>query len=198
MNIHNKSLNIIFKEFYDSNINYVVIRGFLKLPLTADTDLDIIINNNDFNKAICILNKYCYKRTECDIELNINNKLLRYYSFRTQGEYNNNMSNGCMQLDIYNYCFNYEGKEIFIAPDLFQINLFLNKIQKDAYYIPTNEYEIILLCMRSIYDQNYNWQQKHINRIKNIYNNKEKLLETINLYENFNNILIHLKKILNI
>ena len=52
--------------------------------------------------------------------------------------------------------------------------------------------------MRSIYDQNYNWQQKHVNRIKNIYNNKEKLLETINLYENFNNILIHLKKILNI
>ena len=34
----------VFKEFYDSNINYVVIRGFLKLPLTADTDLDIIMN----------------------------------------------------------------------------------------------------------------------------------------------------------
>lgn len=198
MNIHQKSLNNILNNFNNSNIQYIIIRGFLKLPTTADTDLDIIINNSDFDNAIIILNNYCYKRSECDKVFNINNKYLRYHSFRTKGKYDNNMSNGCMQLDIYNYCFNFEGKEIYTAPCLFQENLFLNKIKKDLYYIPSKEYEIILLCMRSIYDQNYKWQEKHVKRIKNIYNDKEKLQETIKLYDNFNDILNHLKKILNI
>ena len=49
---HLNQLISFFNFLNDENIRYVVIRGFLKLPITADTDLDIIVHPDDFERCL--------------------------------------------------------------------------------------------------------------------------------------------------
>tara|TARA_B110000208_G_scaffold45975_1_gene60961 strand:- start:4220 stop:4822 length:603 start_codon:yes stop_codon:yes gene_type:complete len=185
---HRLDFNTIIDEFNKNNINYTIIRGFMLLPKTPDSDLDIIIEKNDFDKTIKILETHCYKREGISRTFNTQNKSLIYHSFRTKGPFDNSISNGCFQFDIYNYCFNYEGRIFNVANDLFHTYLFNNRILRNNYYIPSPGAEILLLFFRGFYDHNKNWQHKHNTRICELYNEESKI-ELYNILEYFDTFI---------
>ena len=98
---HLNQLISFFNFLNDENIRYVVIRGFLKLPITADTDLDIIVHPDDFEK--CLSGMKINKKNKC-FSINLITKCI-YQPCLTIGDYDNNMSNGCFRIDLYNNIF---------------------------------------------------------------------------------------------
>lgn len=177
-----------FLNFLNNNkIRYVCIRGFLKLPNTADTDLDIVIHPEDFN--------YCLE----NMKLSKMNKTFKiqliteciYEPCLTIGDSDNSMANGCFRIDLYNNFFYHYGINKYQIP-LFYINIIFNcdkfEIPNSDIYIniPKPEFEISLLICRSIIDKNGKpIQKKHINRIENLIKKgikKELLISIINSF----------------
>ena len=52
---------------------------------------------------------------------------------------------------------------------IFKKYLFDNKISINNYYIPDRYSEIILLVCRNLYDKKGKWLDKHVNRIKELF-----------------------------
>lgn len=160
------------KDFFDflnkEKIRYVVIRGFLKLPITADTDLDIIIHPNDFQK--CIANMKI-KRKNKTFSTNLITNCI-YEPCLTTGEYDNTMSNGCFRIDLYNNIFFHCGTYKYQLPLFFLNILFYSRHYKIPetsinIEIPSKEIEILLLMCRATIDKNCKKiQEKHIQRIE--------------------------------
>ena len=48
---HFEQFNEIINNFNREKIIYMIIRGFMLLPMTPDSDLDIVIKTEDFDKA---------------------------------------------------------------------------------------------------------------------------------------------------
>ena len=178
---HQDVFNTILDLLNNQNIMYVFVRGFMLLPKTPDSDLDIVVKESDYKKVVTILEKYCNERKNIGITYKVGNKDLIYQSYRTIGDYDHKINNGSFQFDIYNYSFNFEGNVFYLVNDAFHEYLFDNRIVRDNYYIPSPGAEIILLFFRGYYDHNCRWQAKHINRIRELYNNKESIEELSNL-----------------
>ncbi len=179
---HLNQLKCFFEFLNNEKIRYVVIRGFLKLPITADTDLDIIIHPDDFQKCISSMK---IKKKNKTFSINLITNCI-YEPCLTTGEYDNTMSNGCFRLDLYNNIFFHCGAYKYQLP-LFFLNIIFNsvnyKIPETAteIKIPTKEMEILLLICRAIIDKNgKKIQDKHIKRIEFLIKSgiNNKLLQT--------------------
>lgn len=165
---HLKQLKCFFDFLNNEKIRYVVIRGFLKLPVTADTDLDIIIHPDDFKKCISNMN---IKSKNKSFSIKLISKCI-YEPCLTIGEHDNTMSNGCFRIDLYNNIFFHCGTYKYQLP-LFFLNILFNSINykipdtSTEIKIPTKEMEILLLICRAIIDKNgKKIQEKHIQRIE--------------------------------
>lgn len=193
INTHKDCYNHILNTFNKNNIKFVIIRGFKFLPLKPDTDLDIIIHPNSYNKFIEIYSKLKndnlirIQPSEKYIE---NNKQLFYTVLFTSNQLKEgeHLPGNYYRFDTYSDLFFYkdgEGKEknAIICNQLFKKYLFDNLIKIDNYYIPNPISEIILLIYRNLYDKQGNWSIKHINRIN-------ELLSFVNKDE-FNKICIY-------
>jgi len=61
-----KFINFL-KEINETNSNYVIFRGFLTLPEKPDTDIDMTVSLDDFNKVSDVGLKHFVKKPElCD------------------------------------------------------------------------------------------------------------------------------------
>jgi len=175
---HKDCYNHVLNTFNKNNIKFVIIRGFRYLPEKPDTDLDIIIHPESYNKFIETCDKLLYdnmihayhpkKYIDCNGEV-------FYIPLFTAShlEEGNHLPGGHYRFDTYSDLFFYKDGEggsenAIICNPLFKKYLFDNLIKIDNYYIPDPISEIILLIYRNLYDKRGNWLGKHINRINEL------------------------------
>ena len=175
---HKDCYNHILNTLNTNNIKFVIIRGFKYLPLKPDTDLDIIIHPDSYNKFIEI-----YSELKNDNLIRIqhpakyieNDKEVFYTPLFTASHLKegNHLPGNYYRFDTYSDLFFYKdgegnGKNAIICNQLFKKYLFDNLIKIDNYYIPNPISEIILLIYRNLYDKRSQWSVKHINRINEL------------------------------
>jgi hypothetical protein len=139
---HVEQFFYFLKELNKSNIEYIFLRGFLKLPASLDTDLDLI------TKEINIITK---------IADNILKKVDKN-KYCTRGDKDLNIANGCFLVDIENK-IEFPKTLKFIVNDKIYNDIIrtrlsiehtIEPIKNYKYYIPNHEYENILLKLRSL------------------------------------------------
>ena len=170
-NFFNKDKRYIHEHYYNfeqtmneldiNNIRYVIIRGFKKLPLTPDTDLDIICHPEDLNKLTDIMLKRLEIQNKTEIE--INSIKVNYIQFKTINIPNNQINNTYFHIDIYDNVFFFYKEHICLSNLLHK--LFDNRIKYiNKFYIPVPEFEYFLLILRICFDIG-ELHNKHKNRL---------------------------------
>ena len=178
METHYSQFQDLIRQFEENNIRYIIIRGFIKLPITPDTDLDIVIHPDDFKNAKLILDKLLIFINK-PFQQKIDTQCI-YLPYKTDGPNNPRISNGCFRIDIYNNIFFHIRHKYQIPKCL--IDLIFNTIiqykinhkNQDTFSIniPMAEFEILLLICRSIFDKNCRkMADKHVKRINYLFNN---------------------------
>tara|TARA_B110001450_G_scaffold50029_1_gene46651 strand:+ start:18424 stop:19524 length:1101 start_codon:yes stop_codon:yes gene_type:complete len=175
---HKECYNYILNIFNINNIKFVIIRGFRYLPVKPDTDLDIVIHPDSYNKFIEIYTKLqdsnliIVRNPEKYIQ---NTKEVFYTPLFTAShlQEGGHLPGNYYRFDTYSDLFFYKdgegnGKNAIICNQLFKKYLFDNLIKIENYYIPNPISEIILLIYRNLYDKRSNWCVKHINRINEL------------------------------
>lgn len=171
---HSEQFFYFLRELNKSKIEYIFLRGFLKLPHSLDTDLDLITKDLNIVRKIAdsILkkvseNKYC-----------------------TVGIHDPNIANGCFLIDFDNkiefpkrlkYTVNDNIYNDILKTKL-SIEHTIDPIGNYKYYIPNHEYENILLKMRS--KDKPKKAKKHENRI-NLLNKAMDIKKYNNLLKSF-------------
>lgn len=165
-NINHSAIFEKLAEFLqDKNINYIILRGFTKLPLLPDTDLDIVVESKSFNIFVDLLNKSKYFSNNSPKEIIINNKNCIYYPFFTIGKKDDNIPNGRFRLDIHNKFFFFYKNRIVLNDEISKEIFNTKEMFKKIYSVPNNSWEFILLLYRIIYDLKGKIRGKHMNRL---------------------------------
>lgn len=169
-NTHLENFNKFIQELNQTNIRYVVVRGFKQMPYTADTDLDIVIHYDDYDKFLEFVNTQLSETIEL-VNSKTFQKNLYYNSYQTIGTYGDNLSNGCYQLDIYSNMFFLLSDSEGIALTAEFVNYVFNNKQKYLnFFIPDIYSEIILLICRCYFDKYGVFSEKHKERINHLLN----------------------------
>lgn len=148
-------------DLEENNIRYVIIRGFKKLPITPDTDLDIVCHPEDLDKAKDIMLKKLHLMKSKIIQ--IGSETVNYIQFKTKSIPNNLIKNTYFHIDIYDNIFFFYKEKICISKLL--CKLFDNRIKyMTKFYIPTPEFEYFLLIIRVCFDLGI-LRDKHKNRL---------------------------------
>jgi hypothetical protein len=170
-----------FYNFIDKinklNIRYVCIRGFQKLPEKPDTDLDVIIHLEDYDKFHEIA-RACLKPGGIDDFGFAEYSQMLYQAYFTKGKHDNNLPNGCFRVDTYNCLFfksPLTGKP-WTVPITFLNTMFNSRKKEFGIWIPSPECEIVLLLLRDILDLDGQWKKKHIDRINELFNKSSKFI----------------------
>jgi len=162
--------DLVLKLFNEHEVEFVIIRGFRFLPDRMDTDIDLVIHPNSYNKFL----EVCKILKENKIVNNsrpkgyiYNNKKFYYDPLVTQKHFTGRY----YRFDTYSDLFFYEngegrGNNALVVNNLFKYYLFKNKVKKDNYFIPHPIHDVILLLYRNIYDKQCIWKKKHTDRIK--------------------------------
>jgi len=174
-----------------------------------DTDLDIIIHPNSYNKFKEVCNKFRDDKLIRNLpgkNYTENKKVVHYVPFVTEKHFTegNHLPGKRYRYDTYSDLFffkNGEGggrpRNAIILNSLFKKYVFDNKIKKDNYYIPNPISEIILLIYRNLYDLSGNWKRKHRVRITSLLHdiNNSEFLKVCNFcFSSEQNILELLQK----
>ena len=175
---HKDCYNHILDTLNKNNIKFVIIRGFKYLPLKPDTDLDIVIHPDSYNKFIEIYSKLKNDnliRIQPSAKYIENDKEVFYTPLFTANHLKDgkHLPGNYYRFDTYSDLFFYKdgegkGKNAIICNPLFKKYLFDNLIKIDNYYIPDSISEIILLIYRNLYDKRGKWSGKHIQRINEL------------------------------
>ena len=180
--MHKEIFARFIKELNNSDINYLILRGFGRLPDYPDSDIDLVCHAADweqFNKiAMQFLSKDPNEPFEnygfaeyCD---------MLYHPYFTPGKKDRSISNGCFRVDTYNSIYfsspfnNF--KSFWTVPLEFSDAVFADKAKfKTSQYscfIPKPEHEVVLLVLRSLLDvigwKKKQCKEKHTNRIKQL------------------------------
>lgn len=171
--IENSHWNSLYKLVYELNnqqIRWITIRGFRKLPTTADTDLDIVIHPNDYDKFCKMMDSFIelgyFTTNHKNSQYNHNSKQLYYSAYSTIGNDGGYISNNCFQLDIYNNLFFFDNKNGVCLNDGFINEMFKYSNIQNHIVIPHIHFELIILLFRIQVDKNGYWSDKH----KHIFN----------------------------
>jgi len=206
---HKDCYNYILDTFNENDIKFVIIRGFINLPRTMDTDLDIIIHPNSYNRFKEICNKFKDNNLIRNLKgkrYTENKKVVHYVPFVTEAHFTegNHLPGKRYRYDTYSDLFFFKDGEggnkpanAIILNSLFKKYVFDNKIKKDNYYIPNPISEIILLIYRNLYDLGGHWKKKHSRRIGGLLSktNKDEFVKVCNFcFSSEQNILELLQK----
>ena len=167
--MHKQIFSNFIKELNSNNINYVILRGFLKLPHSPDSDIDLACHLDDWDKFNLIAAKHLSKDPREPFQnygfAEYCNML--YHPYFTPGVKDNRISNGCFRVDSYNSIYfsspfnNFKG--FWTVPFSFNNDVFSEKISRSCgdyfYYLPKIEHEIVLLILRSVLDI-IGWKRK--------------------------------------
>ena len=193
----------IFANFINdlnkNNINYLIIRGFNKLPHKPDSDIDLVCHRSDWESFNQIALKYLSKDPKepfenygfaeyCD---------MLYHPYFTPGPKQSDISNGCFRVDSYNSIYfssPFENfKSFWTISDNISERIFNEKEKTNTenyfFYKPSNEHELTLLLLRVLLDvmgwKNKECKSKHKDRINyllpkcNIEKLKSEIKETL-------------------
>tara|TARA_B100000886_G_scaffold339921_1_gene306969 strand:+ start:1895 stop:2995 length:1101 start_codon:yes stop_codon:yes gene_type:complete len=181
---HKECFNYVLNTLNSNKIKFVIIRGFKYLPLKPDTDLDIIIHPDSYNKFIEIYSKMKEDnliRVQKPVKYNSNNNNYYYTPIFTEKHFKEgcHLPGNYYRFDTYSDLFFYKdgegkGKNAKVCNQLFKKYMFDNLIKVNNYFIPNSISEIILLIYRNLYDKRGNWKRKHINRINDLMSTVDK------------------------
>ena len=191
--IHREKFEL-FIDFLDSkDIKYVIMRGYDKLPLFPNTDLDIVIESSMYSEVLNFLNNSKdFKTDEPSKNLLIDKVSCRYNPYFTDYKKCSEIPNGCFRLDLYNHFF-YFGKKVIISPEM-ESDIFQSSIRfKNRYRIPSPSWDSLLLMYRAFFDKGGIIPKKYIQRIEflmaNITNNKKEFERCLGLLKKDNSEL---------
>ncbi len=167
-NSHIENLNELIFRLNNVNIKYVIIRGWHKLPYTANTDLDIVVHPNDFPRFLEIMNNSLKEgliSSNGSKKYSNPNHELWYYSYRTNGIFGDNIINNCFQLDVYNHAFFFasDTEGVTVSWELLE-NMMEHRVKKLNFYTPNIWSELVLLICRTNIDKRGIWAGKHMYR----------------------------------
>ena len=165
---HLDNFHRVIYSLHNSNIRFVVIRGFKTMPKTADTDLDIVIHPDDYQKFLEEMQKHLSNGTllfNVEKPYSHGAESVWYRAYRTTGIYNNFLSNKGYQLDTYGtvFFFGPQDQAVILTKEFIDY-LFSNKQKFHNLYIPNALSEMILLFCRTYIDLGGSWKLKHRNR----------------------------------
>lgn len=193
--------DLVLNLFNEYKVEFVIIRGFRFLPDRMDTDIDLVIHPNSYNKFldVCkILKENKIVNNSRPKEYKYNNKKFYYDPLVTQKHFTGRY----YRFDTYSDLFFYKNgegpsKNALVVNTLFKYYLFKNKVKKDNYFIPHPIHDVILLLYRNIYDKQCNWKKKHTDRIKLLMQDIDE--DEFNFYSNMcftetQNVLENIKK----
>jgi len=199
MNKHSKLFFDFLEEIHSKNIPYVIFRGFAKLPVMPDKDIDMLGSFEDYTQIVEICKKYFVE----------NDKICgpRNYGFAEWGEMllnpfftslkretwlpDGNRGLGYFRIDLQNSLYfkspynNY--KTFWTVPKKFNdYVLETRKVREHDgvyYYIPSVECDMVLLTLRNTLDKNRKWKDKHVNRVKELAKsaNHDELLKCVEM-----------------
>jgi len=183
--IHISQFINFLKKINSLDSDYIIQRGFSKLPSSPDNDIDMVINYEDFNVINNVLKgsfsvKYSYDYGFAEYSQMINT------SYYTSGEEDKTISHGRFYIDV-DSCFFYPSpyndfKTKWTVPLLFNEIVFNTKkkinLEDTYYYIPSPECEAVLLVLRVDLEKNGIWSEKYIKRINDLVINKDIFLNT--------------------
>lgn len=193
--------DLVLNLFNEHEVEFVIIRGFRFLPDKMDTDIDLVIHPNSYDKflKVCkILKENKIVNNSRPKEYKYNNNKFYYDPLVTQKHFTGRY----YRFDTYSDLFFYKngegkGKDALVVNNLFKYYLFKNKVKKDNYFIPHPIHDVILLLYRNIYDKQCNWKKKHTDRIKLLMRDIDE--NEFNFYSNMcftetQNVLENIKK----
>lgn len=179
---HRKIFANFINDLNTNNICYLILRGFGKLPISPDSDIDLAVSPSDWEKFNQIAAKHLSKDPNepfenygfaeyCD---------MLYHPYFTPGAKDRSISNGCFRVDSYNSIYfsspfnNF--KSFWTVPANLSENIYSQRKkcsnQEYDYYIPSPEHEVILLVLRSVLDvmgwKRKKCKQKHKDRIRQV------------------------------
>jgi hypothetical protein len=169
---HWDSLYRLIFELNNQQIKWIIVRGFRKMPNTADTDLDIVIHPSDYDKFSKIISEFVklgyFRINHINSEYLHPNKKLYYSAYSTIGNDGDYISNNCFQLDIYNNLFFFDKNNGMCLTDGFIDELLKYKLVKNNLVIPHIHFELVILLYRIYIDKKGIWTIKHKNIMNSI------------------------------
>tara|TARA_R100000234_G_scaffold116321_1_gene93238 strand:- start:590 stop:1282 length:693 start_codon:yes stop_codon:yes gene_type:complete len=180
--MHKQIFSNFIKELNNSSVNYVILRGFGRLPHSPDSDIDLACHIDDWDKFNQIAMKHLSKDPKEPFE---NYGFAEYcemiyHPYFTPGPKDRNISNGCFRVDSYNSIYFSSPFNNFTSfwtvPFKFNNDVFASKIEMSCgdynVYIPCPEHEVTLLVLRSVLDiigwKRKKCKEKHKQRIKHL------------------------------
>ncbi len=185
---HLDNFNKILFEMNNRNIRFVILRGFAKLPKTADTDLDIVIHPDDYIHFQCLMNEHLVKKT-VNLVVDKDYKGNLYRSYATTGAFGDHLTNHCYFLDSYSNLFFFENEsEPHVLDRKFLDYLFNSREKQRHYYIPNIYSEFILTLCRALIDKKNTWSHKHLSKLKRCVENPA--FNIVEFYRIYNTIFL--------
>lgn len=190
---HWNSLYKFLFELQNSQIRWVTIRGFRKMPWKPDTDLDIVVHPHDYDKFTNLMDKFVgdglFTINHKHTKYNHPTKTLLYSAYSTVGLDGHHIPNTCFQLDVYNDLFFFKGNDGVQLNDGFIDELFKYVKVRSNLVVPHVHFELIMLLARIQIDKGGHWTDKHLtirNEIKNDSDFNFDLLEKLFNYSMIN------------
>ena len=183
--IHRQKFESFIDFLGENEINYVIMRGYDKLPLFPNTDLDIAVESSRYSEVLNFLNNNKdFKTDEPAKRFSIGEVECSYDPYFTNHKKSSVIPNGSFRLDLYNHFF-YFGKRIVISPEV-ESDIFNSSFKfKNRYSIPSPFWDSLLLMYRAFFDKGGKIPDKYLRRIEflmpNITNNKQEFKRCLGL-----------------
>jgi len=178
MTQHRDTFFRFIKDMNESEVSYVLIRGFWQLPDKPDTDIDFLVYHKDWDKYV----EVALRHLSTDKNEPLRNfgfaewADMLYWPLFTPGPADGSIPNGRFRVDSYNSPYfaspygNFSSN--WTLPQAFNERLFKTKQSVSAmgtfYNIPSPENEIVLLVARDVLDLKGSWKGKHQNRVSEL------------------------------
>ena len=73
---HFEKFDRFIEELNSNKVKYVIIRGYWQLPVTPDTDLDVVFHPDSYDKMLSIIEKYWDRNLRDCPQLEIESSIL--------------------------------------------------------------------------------------------------------------------------
>jgi len=166
---HFEKFDRFIEELNSNKVKYVIIRGYWQLPVTPDTDLDVVFHPDSYDKMLSIIEKYWDRNLrDCPQPrtLELKGKMCQYIQWWTTAPFDDRIHNKRFTMDTYNrFFFNQH-----ILSDSFIEDIFSNGLEERSnYYVLKPLYEVLLLGYRNVFEINPDaFKEKHVNVIKSL------------------------------
>jgi hypothetical protein len=190
MEVHKRQFWDLMEEINSNSINYVIVRGFLRLPDSGDNDIDLAPHYSEFDKCMEIIKRHLEVHWHREYGF-AEYAFMNNYSYKTRGPDNHSIAEKRFYVDTDSSLFfsspmkNYETN--WVVSHSFNEYVYETKIKRifdEGYvWIPSPENEVTLQVLRNVLDKRGNWKHKSIVRVQQLMNvvDKNELVKSISL-----------------